>query len=91
MHIYSVSGVCARKIRFNCEDNKIKDISFVGGCDGNLSGICKLVEGMEIDQVIERLKGIRCNSKFTSCPDQLAMALEDYKINPNSEVFEIVK
>ncbi|MEF9951451.1 MAG: TIGR03905 family TSCPD domain-containing protein [Clostridium sp.] len=90
MIVYSARGVCARKIRFTCEDNKIKDISFLGGCDGNLSGICRLVEGMDINNVIDRLKGIRCNSKFTSCPDQLAKALELYRENPNDESFEII-
>ena len=64
---------------FPVDDDTLGDISFVGGCNGNLQGIGKLVKGMKIDDVIARLKGINCNGKGTSCPDQLAKALEQIK------------
>jgi uncharacterized protein (TIGR03905 family) len=76
---YVTSGVCSKEINFDIVNNKIKNISFVSGCAGNLLGISSLVEGMDIDEVISRLKGIQCGSKNTSCPDQLARALEIYK------------
>ena len=77
---YKTSGTCSRMINFEVEDNKLKNVEFVGGCAGNTNGICKLVEGMDIDDVITRLKGIQCRNN-TSCPDQLAKALESYKNN----------
>lgn len=61
------------------ENNVIQDVAFVGGCNGNLQGICRLVKGQKIDDVIERLNGIRCGAKPTSCPDQLCRALEQLK------------
>lgn len=61
------------------EDNKLVSLKVMGGCSGNLQGISKLVEGMDIDEVISRLEGIRCGFKNTSCPDQLAKALKKYK------------
>ena len=76
---YKTSGTCSREIVFEIEDNKIKNLYFIGGCNGNLQGIGKLVEGMDIDEVITRLKGIRCGFKATSCPDQLAQALKAAK------------
>lgn len=76
---YKTTGVCSKEINFEVVDNKITAIQFVGGCDGNTSGICKLVEGMDIDDVISRLDGITCGFKKTSCPDQLANALKQYK------------
>lgn len=78
MH-YATSGVCSREINFDVEDNKLKNVRFVGGCNGNLQGIGSLVEGMDIDTVIQKLNGIHCGSKGSSCPDQLAKALEEYK------------
>ena len=77
---YRTSGTCARAINFEVEDNKLKNVEFVGGCAGNTNGISKLVENMDIDDVIARLKGIQCRNN-TSCPDQLARALESYKNN----------
>ena len=77
---YKTSGTCSRMINFEVEDNKLKNVEFVGGCAGNTNGICKLVEGMDVDEVITRLKGIQCRNN-TSCPDQLAKALESYKNN----------
>jgi len=77
---YKTKGVCSSEINFEVSaDNKITDISFVGGCNGNLSGISKLVTGMDIDEVIKTLEGTRCGFKNTSCPDQLAQALKYYK------------
>lgn len=76
---YVTLGVCSKEINFDVVGNKIKNVSFIGGCDGNLVGISSLVEGMDINEVISRLRGIQCGSKDTSCPDQLARALEVYK------------
>ena len=76
---YTTSGTCSRKILFDVEDGRVKNVQFISGCNGNLQGIGKLVEGMAVEDVIERLKGIRCGFKPTSCPDQLARALEEYK------------
>ncbi len=72
---YITKGVCSRKIDFDMEDGIIKNVSFLGGCNGNTQGICKLVEGMKAEEVAERLKGLNCNGKGTSCPDQLAIAI----------------
>lgn len=73
---FRTRGVCSSKINFTIEDGIVSDISFYGGCNGNLKGIAKLVEGMKAEDVIERVKGIKCGFKNTSCPDQLATALE---------------
>ncbi len=75
MYQYKTSGVCSIEILFSIEDNKLKNVKFYGGCSGNLQGISKLVDGMEVEEVIEKLAGIRCGDKPTSCPDQLARAL----------------
>ena len=72
MEYYKTEGVCAREIEFSIEDNRIESVDFKGGCDGNLKGIKSLVTGMDINQVIEKLEGIKCGSKSTSCPDQLS-------------------
>lgn len=72
-------GTCSQRIYFRIEDGKVYDVEFLGGCNGNLQGIGKLVEGMEIDDVISRLEGIHCGMKPTSCPDQLAAALRKAK------------
>lgn len=77
--IYSPSGVCSKSINFEVINNQVHNVSFVGGCSGNLQGIGKLVEGMDIDEVISRLKGINCGGKGTSCPDQLSKALTEFK------------
>lgn len=69
-------GVCSQLVNITIEENIVKGVSFVGGCHGNLQGIAKLVEGMSAQEVISRLKGIRCGGKSTSCPDQLAQGLE---------------
>lgn len=76
---YKTKGTCASSIDVEVEDHKIKYVEFFGGCNGNLQGISKLVEGMDIDDAIERLSGIQCGFKTTSCPDQLAHALLEIK------------
>ena len=75
---YTTRGTCARTIDFEIEGTKIKNVKFNGGCNGNGKGISALVEGMEAQEVINRCKGIKCGMKNTSCPDQLAKALEEY-------------
>ena len=74
---YKPQGVCSRKISFDIEDGKIRNLSFEGGCHGNLQGIGRLVEGMDASECISRVSGIRCGFKSTSCPDQLSKALRE--------------
>ena len=76
---YAPQGVCSRLMQFDIEDNKIHNLKVVCGCNGNLQGIGKLVEGMDIDEVISRVEGIRCGARPTSCPDQLSKALKQAK------------
>ncbi len=77
---YKTRGTCSREITIEInEDRTIGDVSFLGGCNGNLKGISALVKGKSIDEVIATLKGIDCNFRGTSCPDQLATALEEIK------------
>ena len=76
---YKTSGTCSREIAFEIVDNKVKNVQFFGGCNGNLKGISALVEGQDVDEVIHRVEGIRCGMKSTSCPDQLAKALKAAK------------
>lgn len=78
-YIFRPEGVCSTAMVFDIEDNIVKNLKVVGGCHGNLQGIGKLIVGMNIDDVINKLKGIRCGFKPTSCPDQIAKALEEYK------------
>ena len=78
-YTYRPKGVCSQMMEMDIEDNKLKSLKVTGGCSGNLQGIAKLVEGMDIDDVINRLDGVRCGFKSTSCPDQLAQALRHYK------------
>lgn len=73
---YTTQGTCARFINFDLEDGKVKNVQFIGGCNGNLKGIGSLVEGMPAEDVICKLKGTTCGMKSTSCPDQLAKAVE---------------
>ena len=72
---YTTKGTCSRSILFEIEDGKLKNVQYIGGCNGNLKGIGKLVEGMDVQEVITRLEGTTCGMKNTSCPDQLAQAL----------------
>ena len=74
---YRPKGVCSQSIDFDIEDNKVKNVSFVGGCSGNLQGISRLIEGMDVNEAISRIEGLRCGFKSTSCPDQLAKALKE--------------
>lgn len=76
-HTYKAKGTCSQMISFVIEDGKVKDVQFLGGCNGNLKGIGSLVEGMDVKTVIERLEGTKCGMKPTSCPDQLAKALKE--------------
>ena len=74
---YTTSGTCSQQIDITLDDNDIiQDVTFLGGCHGNLQGIGQLVHGMHCDEVIKKLRGIRCGYKATSCPDQLARALQ---------------
>lgn len=73
---YKTRGTCSQLISFDIEDGKVSNVQFLGGCNGNLKGIGALVEGMPAEKVIERVDGIRCGMKSTSCPDQLAKALK---------------
>lgn len=73
---YKPVGVCTQLIRVDVEDNVIKNAEFVGGCSGNTQGVARLVQGMQVDEAISRLEGIKCGFKSTSCPDQLAQALK---------------
>ena len=74
---YKTKGTCSQRIFFEVEEGKVKNVQFVGGCNGNLKGIAALVEGMSIEDVINRVEGIHCGMKATSCPDQLAKALKE--------------
>ena len=75
--VYKTHGTCSQQISFDLQDGKIHNLKFVGGCNGNLKGICSLVEGMDANEVIFKLEGIRCGFKSTSCPDQLAKAIKE--------------
>ena len=74
---YKTKGTCSQRIIFEINDGLVENVQFLGGCNGNLQGISRLVEGMEVNAVIERIEGIRCGFKPTSCPDQLAKALKE--------------
>lgn len=75
---YKTSGTCSRSITFDIDSDTrvVKNVSFLGGCNGNLQGISRMVEGLPASEVVSRLKGIKCGNKATSCPDQLACALQ---------------
>lgn len=76
---YKTKGVCSSSIKIALDGSTVKSVKYTGGCNGNLQGIGKLVEGMDIDEVISRLEGIKCGFKGTSCPAQLAEALKEIK------------
>lgn len=78
---YIPEGVCSMKMIFEIEGNIVKSLQIIGGCPGNTVGVSKLIEGRNIDEIIQMLKGIPCGFKDTSCPDQIAQALENYKKN----------
>ena len=77
--VYTPRGVCARQMEIEIEGDKIASAKILGGCAGNTQGVSRLLVGMTVDEAIERLSGIRCGFKPTSCPDQLSKALEEYK------------
>ena len=74
---YKTKGTCSQRILFEINEGKVENVEFIGGCNGNLQGISKLVEGMDVAEVIKRLENIHCGFKPTSCPDQLATALKE--------------
>jgi len=78
---YTPKGVCSRRIDIEIDNDIITSVKYVGGCAGNTQGVAALIKGMSVDEAISRLKGIRCGFKSTSCPDQLATALTEYKTN----------
>lgn len=84
--IFQTQGTCSREISFDVIDHKLRNVRFVGGCSGNAQGLSRLVEGMDIDEVIARTEGISCGSRPTSCPDQLARALKLYKSQQNKKL-----
>lgn len=79
MYTYKTKGTCSTQINFNVENGVIKEVKFTSGCNGNLSAIASLVKGMKVDDAILKLEGIDCNGRGTSCPDQLAEALKEWK------------
>jgi len=78
---YKTSGTCSKQINFELDGSTVKNVSFIGGCDGNLKGICSITDGMDIKTVIDKFSGIKCGTKNTSCPDQLAKALIEASAN----------
>ena len=76
-NFYKTKGVCSETIEFEVDNNKVYNVTFIKGCNGNAKGISALVEGMPVDEVIARLEGITCGNKETSCPDQLSKALKE--------------
>ena len=74
-YTYNTKGTCARQITFDLEGNVVKNVSFIGGCNGNLKAISSLVEGLTVEQIEEKVRGIKCGFKNTSCSDQLAIAV----------------
>ena len=76
---YRPKGVCSQLMDIEVEDGKIESVKVMGGCSGNLQGISSLLKGMDVDEAISRMEGIRCGVKATSCPDQIAQALKQYK------------
>ncbi len=77
MH-YQPKGICSIGIDYEVRDGKVYNVHFTGGCDGNHKGIVALIEGMDVNEAIERLSGITCGPRNTSCPDQLSKALKEY-------------
>ena len=81
MQTYYTQGTCTTEIHFVVVDGILQNVGFSDGCEGNLTAVCRLVVGMKVQDVIERLKGIPCEGRDTSCPDQLARALEDWLLS----------
>lgn len=78
---YTPHGVCSRKMIVSAENGKITELQVIGGCDGNLKGIASLVKGMKLEDAIDKLSGIRCGRKDTSCPDQLSIAMKELLVS----------
>ena len=83
---YTTKGTCSRKILFEVEDGKVHNVQFVGGCNGNTQGVARLVEGMDVNEAISRMKGIDCNGRGTSCPEItfFTLALFYYNTSPGN-------
>lgn len=79
MNVYKTKGTCSREIHYSVKDGVVESIEVIGGCAGNLKGICLLITGMPVEQVIKAFKGVDCGGRGTSCPDQIAQALEQAK------------
>ncbi len=79
MNVYKTKGTCSREIHYSVKDGVVENIEVIGGCNGNLKGICRLITGMPVEQVIKAFKGVDCGGRGTSCPDQIAQALEQAK------------
>ena len=79
MNVYKTKGTCSREIHYSVKDGVVESIEVIGGCNGNLKGICRLITGMPVEQVIKAFKGVDCGGRGTSCPDQSAQALEQAK------------
>ena len=79
MNVYKTKGTCSREIPYSVKDGVVESIEVIGGCNGNLKGICRLITGMPVEQVIKAFKGVDCGGRGTSCPDQIAQALEQAK------------
>ena len=79
MNVYKTKGTCSREIHYSVKDGVVESIEVIGGCAGNLKGICRLITGMPVEQVIKAFKGVDCGGRDTSCPDQIAQALEQAK------------
>lgn len=77
--IYQTKGVCSREMHFEIEGDVVKSLEVIGGCAGNLMGISRIIQNKSIDEVVEAFKGVRCGTKDTSCPDQIAKALLQYR------------
>ena len=79
MNVYKTKGTCSREIHYSVKDGVVESSEVIGGCNGNLKGICRLITGMPVEQVIKAFKGVDCGGRGTSCPDQIAQALEQAK------------
>ena len=77
MNVYKTRGTCSREIRYSVKDGIVENIEVVGGCAGNLSGICRLIKGMPVEQVIKAFKGVDCGGRGTSCSAQLAQGVRE--------------
>lgn len=75
-YTYRTKGTCSQAIQFEIEDNKVHNVQFIGGCSGNTQGVSRLIEGMDVNEAISKIEGIRCGFRPTSCPDQLATAIK---------------